>query len=67
MAAKKADRKGVNPDIEKLIKREIKRLLDDESDTISLTDKCKIIDRALALEKVKAAIEDEGFGTAFDD
>ena len=65
MAAKKADKKGVNPDLEKAISDKLKAVMKDE--TISLTEWSKVIDRALTLEKVKAAIEDEGFGTAFDD
>lgn len=62
---KKDDRKGVNPDLEKAISDKLKLLLKDE--TISLTEWAKVIDRALTLEKVKAAIEDEGFGSAFDE
>lgn len=31
----------------------------------SLTDKCKVVDRALALEKIKQKINDEDWGSGF--
>ena len=31
----------------------------------SLTDKCKVVDRALKLEAIKAKMDDPGFGTGF--
>lgn len=66
MAAKAKDKaKGVNPDLEKAIADKLKSVMKDDS--LSLTDWAKVVDRALTLEKVKAAIEDEGFGSAFEE
>lgn len=33
--------------------------------TGTLTDKCKVVDRALKLEAIKAKLDDPGFGSGF--
>ena len=33
--------------------------------TMSLVDKCRVVDRALQLEKIKQKIEDESWGAGF--
>lgn len=55
--------KGINPAIEESINRLLKEVMADS--TASLTDKMKVIDRALNLEKVKAKISDDEWGSGF--
>lgn len=55
--------KGVNPDLEKAITDLLKATMSDP--TASLTDKSKIIDRALKLEQLKARISDDDWGAGF--
>ena len=35
--------------------------------TASLTDKCKVLDRALKLEAIKSKMDDDKFGSGFKD
>jgi len=62
VVAKKKD-KGINPALEDAIAEMLKSVMQD--DTASLTDKCKVVDRALNLEKIKLKITDEEWGTGF--
>ena len=55
--------KGINPDLEKAISDLLKQVMADP--TATLTDKTKMIDRALNLEKVKQKISDDEWGSGF--
>jgi hypothetical protein len=55
--------KGINPDLEKAISDLLKQVMADP--TATLTDKTKVIDRALNLEKVKQRMESEEWGSGF--
>ena len=59
----KKKEKGINPDLEKAISDLLKATMVDP--TASLTDKAKIIDRALKLEQLKAKISDDDWGSGF--
>jgi hypothetical protein len=52
--------KGVNPDLEKAISDLLTQVMADPM--ASLTDKTKVIDRAVNLEKVKQKISDDEWG-----
>lgn len=64
MTAKKKKR-AVNLDLENSIMELLHEVMND--DEASLTDKMKVIDRALKLEQVRLKIEDEEYGTGFYD
>jgi hypothetical protein len=55
--------KGINPDLETAISKLLKEVMSDP--TASLTDKCKVMDRALNLEKIKQRMDDSQWGNAF--
>lgn len=55
--------KSINPDLEKAISSLLQQVMNDP--TASLTDKTKVIDRALNLEKVKQKISDDEWGSGF--
>ena len=55
--------KGVNPDLEEAVSTLLKEVMADE--TASLTDKCKVIDRAVNIEKLKQKISDDEWGSGF--
>ena len=55
--------KGVNPDLEEAVSTLLKEVMADE--TASLTDKCKVIDRAVNIEKLKQKISDDEWGAGF--
>lgn len=55
--------KGINPDLEKAISDLLKATMSDP--IASLTDKTKILDRALKLEQLKARISDDDWGAGF--
>jgi hypothetical protein len=57
--------KGINPDLEKAISDLLKATMSDPM--ASLTDKTKILDRALKLEQLKAKISDDEWGAGFAD
>jgi hypothetical protein len=57
MSKKKA---GINPDLEKAISDLLKTTMLDP--TASLTDKTKILDRALKLEQLKLKVSDDEWG-----
>lgn len=54
---------GINPDLEKAISDLLKTTMLDP--TASLTDKTKILDRALKLEQLKLKISDDEWGSGF--
>ena len=62
--AKKQD-KGINPDLEDAINNMLVEMKINEEWT--LTDKMKILDRALKLEAIKLKIADEGWGAGLLD
>jgi hypothetical protein len=55
--------KGVNPDLEDAVSKLLKSVMSD--DMASLTDKCKVIDRAINIEKLKQKISDDEWGSGF--
>jgi hypothetical protein len=55
--------KGVNPELEEAVGKLLKAVMDD--DMASLTDKCKVIDRAINVEKLKQKISDDEWGSGF--
>ena len=55
--------KGVNPDLEEAVSELLKSVMAD--DMASLTDKCKVIDRAINIEKLKQKISDDEWGSGF--
>ena len=54
---------GVNPDLEKAISDLLRATMLDP--TASLTDKTKILDRALKLEALKAKMDQDEWGSGF--
>jgi hypothetical protein len=55
--------KGVNPDLEAAVSKLLNAVMAD--DMASLTDKCKVIDRAINIEKLKQKISDDEWGSGF--
>lgn len=55
--------KGLNPELEQAISELLKQVMADE--TASLTDKTKVLDRALKLEQIKQKIADDEWGKGF--
>ena len=55
--------KGLNPDLEDAVALLLKQMMADE--TASLTDKCKVIDRMVNIEKLKQKISDDEWGSGF--
>lgn len=58
--SKKKVEKGINPALEKAINELMAAVMVDP--TASITDKMKVIDRALKLEALKMKDADEGYG-----
>ena len=56
-------KKGVNPELDKAIAKMLKEVMSNKETT--LTDKCKVIDRALKLETIKQRLSDDGYGSGF--
>lgn len=54
---------GVSPELEQAVSTLLQQVMNDP--TASLTDKSKIIDRALKLEQIKQKIADEEYGKGF--
>ena len=52
--------KGVNPDLEDAVSKLLLQVMQDEQ--ASLTDKCKVIDRAINIEKLKQKLSDDEWG-----
>lgn len=63
MSRKRVLDKNLNPVLVDAIDKMLKDVLEDAES--SLTDRCKIIDRALALEKIKQKINDDEWGAGF--
>jgi hypothetical protein len=59
--SRKKPEKGINPALEKAINELLAQVMVDP--TATLTDKAKIIDRALKLEALKMKDADEGYGS----
>lgn len=55
--------KGINPELEEAISKMLKEVMQDS--TASITDKSKVIDRALKLEAIKLKIADDEWGSGF--
>lgn len=55
--------KGLNPELEDAVNTLLKQVMNDS--TASLTDKTKVIDRALKLEQIKQKISDDEWGKGF--
>jgi hypothetical protein len=55
--------KGINPELERAIEKLLKDVMADP--TTSLTDKCKILDRSINVEKLKQKISDDEWGSGF--
>ena len=55
--------KGLNPELEEAVSTLLKQVMNDE--TASLTDKTKVLDRALKLEQIKQRITEEEWGKGF--
>jgi hypothetical protein len=55
--------KGLNPDLEDAVSKLLIQVMADES--YSLTDKCKVIDRMVNIEKLKQKISDDEWGSGF--
>lgn len=54
---------GINPDLEKAISDLLRTTMADS--TATLTDKTKILDRALKLEALKAKMDQDEWGSGF--
>jgi hypothetical protein len=55
--------KGINPDLEQAISDMLKAVMADPM--ASITDKTKVIDRALKLEAIKLKMSDDEWGSGF--
>jgi hypothetical protein len=60
---KKNKEKGINPELEKAISTMLAEVMKDQTATI--TDKTKVIDRALKLEAIKMKMQDDEWGSGF--
>ena len=56
--------KGVNQELEEAVNQLLIEVMGDEK--ASLTDKCKVIDRAINIEKLKQKISDDEWGSGFN-
>ena len=59
----KKKEKGLNPELEAAISKMLKEVMIDPTATI--TDKTKVIDRALKLEAIKMKMSDDEWGSGF--
>lgn len=55
--------KGVNPQLKEAVSKLLTEVMADEK--ASLTDKCKVIDRMIGIEKLEQKISDEEWGSGF--
>ena len=62
--SKKKD-KGINPDLDKFISDLMRQVMNDPE--ASVTDKVKVLDRALKLEALKMKDSDDAWGSGFMD
>lgn len=58
-----AKQKGINPELEGAIEKLLLSVMQDPM--ASLTDKCKVLDRAINVEKLKQKISDDEWGAGF--
>jgi hypothetical protein len=56
--------KGINPELEAAISDTLKAVMSDS--TASVTEKMKVIDRALKLEAIKLKMSDDEWGSGFN-
>ena len=56
--------KGINPELETAIAQMLKEVMSDSM--ASITDKTKVIDRALKLEAIKMKMEFDEWGSGFN-
>jgi hypothetical protein len=55
--------KGLSPELEEAVDKLLKQVMNDPE--ASLTDKTKVLDRALKLEQIKQKIADDEWGKGF--
>ena len=55
--------KGLNSELENAVSQLLISVMND--DLASLTDKCKVIDRAINIEKLKQKMSDDEWGSGF--
>jgi hypothetical protein len=55
--------KGINPALEKAISALLESVMNDPQ--ASLTDKCRVLDRSINVEKLKQKISDDEWGSGF--
>jgi hypothetical protein len=55
--------KGINPDLEQAISNMLTAVMADPD--ASITDKTKVLDRALKLEQIKLKLSDDEWGAGF--
>ena len=55
--------KGLNPELEEAVNTLLRQVMNDP--TASLTNKTKVLDRALKLEQIKQKISDDEWGKGF--
>ena len=55
--------KGVNPALESAISKLLEQVMNDPQ--ASLTDKCRVLDRSINVEKLKQKISDDEWGSGF--
>ena len=60
--SKKKD-KGINPELDKFISNLMTQVMNDPD--ASVTDKVKVLDRALKLEALKLKVSDDAWGSGF--
>lgn len=53
--------KGINPDLERFVNALMAEVMQDS--TASVTDKVKVLDRALKLEAIKQKVQDDEWGS----
>lgn len=63
--SRKSKDKGINPDLDKFISDLMKQVMNDPE--ASVTDKVKVLDRALKLEALKMKDSDDAWGSGFMD
>ena len=56
--------KGINPELEAAISNTLKAVMNDSM--ASVTEKMKVIDRALKLEAIKLKMSDDEWGSGFN-
>lgn len=57
--------KGINPDLERFVNALMAEVMQDS--TASVTDKVKVLDRALKLEAIKQKVQDDEWGSGLMD